>query len=352
VMSEHRGGTGARAGSVTLSEVAREAGVSLATASRSINGSQRRVRDDLRERVLQAAARLNYSANAQAQAVARGRGSGVGLIVNDIADPYFSSIAAGVMCAAEANELLVTVGSTVRRPERELDHLVALRGQRGRAAILAGSRVDDPVLREALVKEIRAFEAGGGHVAVISQQWLPADTVVIENHRGAHALATELMGLGYRRFGVLAGPEDLLTARDRLAGFRDALAEAGMGGPQKVVRGGFTRDGGYTAMRELLEAPEGIECVFAVNDVMAVGAMAACREHGLALPRDMALAGFDDIVTLRDVHPPLTTVRLPLEHIGATALDLVLTAEAGAPPRHRSIAGEVVLRASTPAVSR
>ena len=131
-------------GVVTLMDVANEAGVSLATASRAFNGSTRRVREDLRERVLVAAKKLNYTANAPAQAMARGHTNVVGLLVHDIADPYFSSIAAGVMKAAEEHHLIVTVGSTMRRPQRELDYLAALRGQRSRAVILAGSRVDDP----------------------------------------------------------------------------------------------------------------------------------------------------------------------------------------------------------------
>lgn len=352
-------------GAVTLSDVAREAGVSVATASRAINGGTRRVREDLRERVAAAAARLNYAVNAQAQATARGRTNVVGLVVHDIADPYFASIAAGVMRAAEQHGLLVTVGSTDGRPERELDYLAALRGQRGQAVILAGSRVDDPRIRRALAGQIAAFEAGGGRVVVISQQVLPVDTVVIENRGGARALAAELAGRGYRRFGVLAGPRALVTARDRLEGFRDGLARAGLPAPV-VVRGEFTRDGGHAAMSELLDggllgsglpddglpASAGglgeVECVFAVNDVMAVGAMTACRERGLALPDDLALAGFDDIATLRDVHPALSTVRLPLTQIGASALDLVLTGAAGTAPRRRRVKGEVVLRASTP----
>jgi LacI family transcriptional regulator len=114
-----------------------------------------------------------------------------------------------------------------------------------------------------------------------------------------------------------------------------------------VIEGDFTRDGGYRAMSELLHATRALDAVFAVNDVMAVGAMAACRDHGLHLPDDLALAGFDDIATLRDVTPALTTVRLPLEAIGAAAVDLILTAD-GQPPRQKRIKGEVILRASTP----
>ncbi|KJK11443.1 LacI family transcriptional regulator [Terrabacter sp. 28] len=334
-------------GPVTLQDVANEAGVSLATASRAFNGSTRKVRQDLKERVLLAAAKLNYAANGPAQAMARGRTNVVGLIVHDISDPYFAAIAAGVMRAAEDQHLLVTLGSTMRRPERELDYVQVLRGQRSRAVILAGSRVDDPELLSRLREECAAFERAGGRVVVISQQKLPLDTVVVENRSGARALAQRLASLGYQRFAILGGPTRLLTARDRVQGIRDGLAAAGLPAPV-VLEGAFTRDGGHDAMRELLTSREGLDCVVAVNDVMAVGAMAACRDAGLHLPEDLALAGFDDIATLRDVHPKLTTVRLPLERMGETALELVTTGTEGEPHRTRRIRGEVLIRESTP----
>lgn len=331
---------------VTLLDVAHEAGVSLSTASRTINGSTRKVREDLRERVLAAARKLNYAANGPAQAMARGRTNVVGLIIHDIADPYFSSIAAGVMHAADDSGVLVTLASTLGQPEREIEFVSSLRGQRARAIILAGSRVDDPEILRQLRVEVEAFERSGGQVVAISQAKLPVATVVLENRAGARALATELVRLGYSKFAVLAGPERLLTVRDRVTGFREGLTAAGVSAPA-VVPGAFTRDGGYEAMGKLLDSGADIDAVFAVNDVMAVGAMAACRERGLRLPGDVALAGFDDIITLRDVHPGLTTVQLPLEEVGETALQLAVRAEDGRVPSPR-IAGKIVIRDSTP----
>lgn len=334
----------------TLADVAAAAGVSLATASRALNGGTRQVGEDLRLRVVDAARKLNYAPNASAQAMVRGRGNVVGLLVHDIADPYFSSIAAGVMRTADEHRLLVTLASTLRRAESEVEHVAALRGQRGRAAILVGSRTTDKEATEALRREVAAFAASGGHVVAISQRSLPVDTVVVENRAGARALAGELTALGYRRFAVLAGPDDLLTARDRLQGFKDGLAPGKGRIPQgAVLHGAFTRDGGYDAMTALLaRRGPGPECVFAVNDVMAVGAMAACRDLGVDVPGEIAVAGFDDITTLRDITPGLTTVRLPLERMGEMAMDLVVTARPGAAPRLRRIRGEAVLRASTP----
>ncbi|MER5488944.1 LacI family DNA-binding transcriptional regulator [Streptomyces sp. NPDC002812] len=333
---------------VTLADVAAEAGVSLATASRALHPGARRVREDLKAKVLDTARRLNYSTNVQAQAVASGTSKEIGLLVHDIADPYFSTIAAGVMRAADANGLLVTLGNTARSPEREIDHFAALRSRRCRAVVLAGSRIAGTKLNNALRAEVGAFRATGGRVVSIGQHRLPVDTVVLENRAGARQLAQALGELGHRRFGVVGGPTDLLTARDRLQGFREGLAHIPGASLEAVVHGDFTRDGGHASMGRLLAQDLALDCVFAATDVMAVGAMAKCRELGIAVPDDLAFAGFDDISTLRDVTPALTTVRLPLEHIGETAVDLVVTTEPDAAPRLRRVKGEVVVRASTP----
>jgi LacI family transcriptional regulator len=330
----------------TLSDVANEAGVSLATASRALNGSDRVVREDLRARVRDAAERLGYTPNAQAQAMARGATDVVGLIVNDIADPYFSTIAAGLAAAAEEHGLLVMLCSTAGRAERELEFLTALHRQRGRAIVLAGSRTTARRQQQEVSRQLEAFTAGGGRVVAISQPRLPVDTVVVDNRAGAEALASELHALGYRNPALLSGPPDLLAARDRREGFVAAWRAVG-GAEPTCVPGGFGRDGGYDAMLRLLDRREHHDCVFAANDLMAMGAMAACRERGVAVPGDLGVAGFDDITTLRDVVPALTTVRLPLEDMGRTALELVLADPAVKPRRHQ-VTGEVVIRESTP----
>jgi len=237
-----------------LSQVAREAGVSIATASRAVNGSaSRTVRKDLRERVAAAAERLRYVPDANAQAMARGRTTSLGLIVHDIADPYFSSIAAGVTIAAERADLAVTLASTQHDPSREPRFVEVLTRQRALAIVIAGGRRDDSEADKLMSRALDDFRRAGGSVALIGQPLLGVDTVVIENRSGAAALARALHELGYRRFAVLAGPTDHLTARDRCAGFCEALAELGHPvDPDAVITTGFTRDGGYDGMQTLL----------------------------------------------------------------------------------------------------
>jgi LacI family transcriptional regulator len=299
-------------------------------------------------RVNQAVAELGYTANLQARAVATGQSSTVGIVVHDIADPYFSSIAAGFIEVANEHDLLVCISSTLTREVGERAYVSLMRAQRARAVILIGSRSDDRRARAELAAELAAFARSGGRVVCVGQDLLGVDTIMPENAAGAEALARSLAALGHRSFAVLAGPRGLLTATDRVAGFAAGLAAWSTElDPRAVVHGEFTRDGGYEAMSGLLAAGIRPDCVFAVNDVMAMGALARLRAENIAAPADIAVAGFDDILTLRDVYPPLTTVRLPLKRMGEMAANLVLSDPAHDQPRIVPIPGEVILRDST-----
>jgi LacI family transcriptional regulator len=336
-------------GRVTLQDVANRAGVSLSTASRVVSEGQRRVGSQLVRRVNQAVAELGYSANLQARAVATGQSNMVGVVVHDIADPYFSSIAAGLIDVAYPQQLLVCLSSTAAAEAGEREYVALMHSQRARAVILVGSRTEGQAALAGLRAEIEAFTGSGGRAACIGQDLLGIDTILPENAAGAEALGRALVVRGHRRFAVLAGPPGVLTARDRLAGFLAGLAAWSVGvDPRLIVHGAFTRDGGYEAMSTILamSGPRP-DCVFAVNDVMAVGALARLRAEGIAVPGDIGLAGFDDISTVRDVYPPLTTVRLPLAAMGEMAARLVLTDASPERPRVLPVPGEVVLREST-----
>jgi LacI family transcriptional regulator len=338
---------------VTLADVAKRAGVSLSTASRVINGSARQVTPGLAQRVTAAAVDLGYTPNAQAQALARNASNVVGLVVHDISDPYFSSIVNGAMRVADRHGLIAMVANTFRDPQREVEYVGALRAHRVRAIIIVGTRNSGRAITARLAAELTAFEAAGGRAACVSQPRLPIDTVVPENRAGGRDLARQMIKLGHHRFVALTAPRTLLTSRDRLAGFRDGLAEAGLELPDdRVAEGAFTRDGGYTAAVQLLGRKLDATCLVAVSDVMALGAMTALRERGVVVPDELSVAGFDDIATLRDFAPALTTVRLPLEEMGVRAAELALDAKAdrgdgGRSPRTVRVPAEVVLREST-----
>ncbi|GAA3797680.1 LacI family DNA-binding transcriptional regulator [Sphaerisporangium flaviroseum] len=328
---------------VTLEDVARHAGVSLATASRVLNGSSRQVGAAMRARVESSAAKLGYRVDVTAQTLARGASNVVGLVIQDLTDPYFAAIADGAIRAADLQGMVVTLGTTYRDPEREIALVATLNAQRARVVLIAGSRTTDEAMIRRLRGELDFYCAAGGRVAVIGQDLLGTDAVVPQNRQGARKLALTLAGEGHRRFAVLAGPQYLYTALDRASGFAEGLAELGLPAPV-VVHGGFDRDGGHAAAVALTSMDTDVTCVFAVNDVMAVGALAAFREQGVHVPGDLSMAGFDDIASLRDLVPALTTVRLPLAHMGSLALDLALSFTDV--PHKESIEGEVVLRES------
>lgn len=394
-------------GSVTLSQVAEHAGVSLATASRALNGSTRTVNAELRERVLASASALGYSANAQAQAVAKGTSNIVAVMVGDIADPYFSAIVSGVVTVAEERGLVVTISTARSDDERGVATVRALKGQRPRALILAGTRRRDGGSRTALTSELEAMEAMGARVCVIGSAKAEAAgdvavtgdeggraaggsggvvggvvggakgaagivaggargaagsvvsaaggadavrfaVVPVKNREGAGRLAEALVARGYRDFCVLAGDPDLVTPSERTDGFVAGLRSCGVAVPEsRVLSSAFSRDSAVAALRELLSRGERPDCVFAVTDVMAVGAMATLREFGLRPGADVGVAGFDDVATLQDVTPSLTTVALPLAEIGAAALELALRETDAGPIA--PVEGRVVLRESTPA---
>ena len=330
-------------GSVTLSDVASAAGVSLATASRVVNGSTRKVAEAYRERVLEAAARLGYTANVAAQATARGTSSTIALLVADIADPYFGMIAAGVTRAADAAGLIVTIAVTGRDVDREVALVHSLRGQRPRGIILASSRTGHG--GDAMAQELNALEALGSRVVVFGGD--RERRVEVDNFNGARALGERMAGLGYARAIALVASEGIRTSDDRLAGYEAGFG-AGGGRVERVFRGAFTRESGAEIMRQAIA--EGIApgtLVFGLSDVVAVGAMTAARDAGLVVGEDLAFCGFDDVPLAHDVTPGLTTVRVPIEEIGFEACRLVLSDEQ--PAVHTL---EVVVRASTPEVTR
>ncbi len=331
---------------VTLADVARHAQVSQSTASRVLNGSARTVGGELAERVMAAAAELQYSANLQAQAVARGTTTNLALLVSDIAGEYFSSMTAAVMASAEAAGLRVTIAITERRIEREIELVRELRGQNARAIVLAesGTRSGDGV--ERLQVELSAYEEAGGKVVVVSRTPMPFDFVDLDNFGGAHRLAAALTRLGYERFHVLGGDETLVTTHDRIEGFRAGLAEHGLSLPDSSITfSEFGWDGAFRAVSALDDAVlADAQALFALNDEMALGAIAALRNRGMRVPDDIALAGFDDIRTLRNVVPGLTTVRVPTAEIGAAVVDLIV----GRTESPTTVPATVVLRESTP----
>jgi len=233
-----------------------------------------------------------------------------------------------------------------RGEEAELAAIAAFVAHRTQAVILAGSRRDEP--DERLARELGRYVINGGRVVSLGASTIPgARHLEVGNQAGARRLTEALLARGIRDFAILAGPPELNTARHRGEGYIDALTEAGL--PSRAVgKGDFTSEGGYTSALACWEQwgsslASDRGCLLAVNDVMALGAITAIRSIGLSVPHDVQVAGFDDIPTLRDFAPTLTTFQLPLERMGELAAEMALAPEASGPV---TVEGEVMLRES------
>lgn len=301
----------------TIVDVANRAGVSKATASRVLAGSRDRVSDGLAARVIEAAAELHYVPNRNARALARSESDTVGLIVHDVSDPYFSEIARGVLAAAAADDRLVVICNTYRDPVTEARYIAEMRAQRVSAVMLAGSAYLDVEAGEAIRRQLELTMAAGAGVVVMAPHGV-GRTVLPDNRGGGELAARHLAELGHRYVAIAAGPANLATIRNRLDGFLSVWRGSGLPEPS-VTYATFDRDGGREVVRNLTATSPESTAVFALNDLMAIGAMRELTETGRSAGSDLSIIGFDDIPAAADMTPGLTTIRLPMEELGRRA---------------------------------
>ncbi|HET7027275.1 MAG TPA: LacI family DNA-binding transcriptional regulator [Candidatus Limnocylindrales bacterium] len=332
----------------SITDVARLAGVSTATASRVVSSAAYAVSAPTRERVLEAARALDYVPNALARGLQKSHVPVVGVIVHDITDPYFAEIVRGVEDAAAPGGNLVITCSSDRVAERENSYVRLLRSMRASAIIFAGSGFDDRAANDQLARHVAAIRAYGGAVVHLSPHALGEPEIRVDNVAGVAAMIGELVGLGHRRIAFLAGPSSLLVARRRLEGYRRGLAEAGLAfDPRLVVATSFNRDGGAVGVDALLERETPVTAICAANDLLALGALERLEELGVDVPGTVSVAGFDDIATAALVAPSLSTVHLPLHEIGRRGFAFAERTLAGERPEPEVLPTRLVMRGST-----
>ncbi|WP_329210902.1 LacI family transcriptional regulator [Streptomyces sp. NBC_00683] len=347
---------------VTLADVAARARVSPATVSRVLNGNYP-VAASTRERVLRAVDDLDYVLNGPASSLAASTSDLVGILVNDIADPFF-----GIMAGAAQTEIggpgdgsgrgggekLAVVCNTGGSPERELTYLTLLQRQRAAAVVLTGGALEDPAHQAAMAVKLAKLADAGTRIVFCGRPPLPDTDAVVaslafDNRGGGRRLTEHLVSLGHRRIGYVAGPLERTTTRHRLEGHREAMKAAGLYGDEErlTVHGPYDRRSGYEATLELLRREPDVTAVVAANDTVALGAGAAIRDRGLRIPEDVSVAGFDDLPFSVDAVPALTTVRLPLFEAGARAGRLAMGKEKPPAGGIATIAAELMVRGST-----
>ncbi len=332
----------------SITEVARLAGVSIATASRVIGATDYPVSPGARQRVLDAAMELDYVPNALARGLQKSQIAVVGVIVHDITDPYFSEVVRGIEDAATPDGYLVITCSSDRDPERENSYVRLLRSMRAAAVIFAGSGIDDPIRNEELGRHLAGIRANGAAIVHLSPHAFGAPEVGVDNAAGIAAMVAALAGLGHREIGFLAGPASLYVARERLDGFRDGLAAAGLPRDERlVISTSFDEDGGATGVDALLAFATRVTAICCANDLLALGALRRLAELGVDVPDQMSVAGFDDISVAARTAPPLSTVRLPLRELGRHGFASAIGQLAGDGIGSAVLPTEVMLRGST-----
>ena len=330
----------------TIRDVAHRSGVSPMTVSRVVTGSAR-VRPETRRRVEEAIAALGYVPNHLARGLTRRKTGALALIVPDFADPFFTLILRGaedVARRAGYRVILCNTGGDVEREDAYLEDMVAHRVEG--LLIAPVSDRSRPNLRR-LVPHRVPF--------VLVDRTIPgieADVVQGDSVDGARQITDHLIALGHTRIAHITEPQEVSTARDRLLGYAEALAGAGIPfDPLLVVAGpGANIAGGYEASQTLLKRDPRPTAVFAVNNLAAVGAVRAIREHGLAIPGDIALACFDDIELAALLCPFLTVMAQPAETFGSLAAQLLLERVDGrAPERRRRVVlpADLIVRESS-----
>ena len=325
---------------VTIKDVAREANVSVATVSRALNG-QGNVAEAVRSRVQDVADRLRYTPHHAARSLSSRRTRTIGVVLPEVYGEFFSELIYGIDQVAREHSLHLLVSSYHGDPREQGDALRSMRGRVDGLLVMSPYDDSDGHLADAL-------EVLPDAVLISSQVGKPGQRQVgIDNHAGARAMVAHLAGLGHRRITFVSGPPGNHEAEERLRGYRDALAELLPHSDPHVLQGDFREGSGELAGQVLLAQPTLPDAVFAANDMMALGCLSAFNAAGLAVPADIAVAGFDDIPLARYVPPGLTTMRVDIAALGADAMRRLLAPATDEQTDNGLRQPQLVVRAST-----
>ncbi|HAA84997.1 MAG TPA: LacI family transcriptional regulator [Kosmotogaceae bacterium] len=321
----------------SIIDVAKEAGVSIATVSRVFNENSY-VSGELTQKVLRAADKLNYKPSRLAQSLRRGRSKTVGFLVPDIVNPFFSSIVEGASEVLNSKDYVSIVCSSSVDASRETDLLETLR--------LSGIDGLVTVLMEKYNSYIDELMTRGLPVVIVDEIIKTRNVccVASDNYGGMKRLMRFLLNTGHRSFAFLGGNPSTFSAQQRMKAFRDSLrneTEASV----DILTGEYTFESGYKMTRDLERVPQAIVCG---NDLIAFGAMCFLKERGFSIPADVSVTGFDDVIFSKMSDPPLTTVRQDPYLMGQTAAEMLLRQfNGGIPDSIRLLETELVMRRST-----
>lgn len=304
--------------------MAQRSGVSVATVSRHLNGhiqlpgaTVTRIEEAIRD--------LGYQPNPHARSLSRGRSDTIGLVIPDIANPYFARLAASVERAADEHGLALVLCATLNQRAREQEYLRRLGRNHLDGLLFATNNPDDGSLAEPLGRAHR-------RVVILDEdvQGARGPRLFTDNHQGGYLAGRHLVEAGHRRIAFFGGPETMMSTRERLAGCQRALAEHGSGAQVTVtIYGRYSMEEGRRAAERLIASPDRPTAVLISSDELAIGALEVFARRDLAIPDQLSVIGFDDVAPFHLVNPPLTCIRQPVEDMGRRGVNLLVASLAG-----------------------
>lgn len=297
---------------ITIKDVAKQSGVSVATVSRVLNNKN--VKKETAERVLQVMKELNYSPNQIARGLSKKKTNTISLIIPKLSNPFFPELATSIEHFAHKYGYRIILNNTDDNKEKLNNYIETLSANYVDGVIIS-SHVAERETLEKLKKQ---------NIPIVAIDRLEFDNIFshvsINNKKGGELAANHLLEIGCKRIGHIRGPEDVTIATERFWGYRTVVHKLDWYNQSWVTNGDFTVEGGYHAMKELLLKHPEVDGVFAANDLSAIGAMKAAYEWNLKIPDDLALVGFDGIEMTKFMVPSVTTIKQPLYEMGELAV--------------------------------
>ncbi|AZN42770.1 LacI family DNA-binding transcriptional regulator [Paenibacillus albus] len=329
----------------TIYDVAREAGVSIAAVSQVINGKGK-ISEERRAAIFSVMEKLSYKPSVIAAALTGKKTFTLGLLVPDISNPFFAEIARAVEDQGNIHGYSIVICSTDNRDERGENYLSLLEQKRVDGIIIGTGMGGKEMLEKLLAKSVP--------IAAIAREMpgLDVDTVVIDDYEGGRLAARHLIELGHKRMAVLSESAKIPSSQERIRGFRDELAEAGLELPEASVKASerdLVKDGKRNAFA-LLETGERPTALFCCNDLLAIGALQAAKDLSLRVPDEVSIIGFDNTILATVTDPALTTIAQPTDKLGQLAVDLILGKHEPAQPgtlKRVVLQPELIVRQST-----
>jgi DNA-binding LacI/PurR family transcriptional regulator len=340
-----------------IRDVATLAGTSVSTVSNLLNGRPDRMRPETVRRIEEAIEQLGYRPSWAARQLKTGFSPVIGLLVPSVANPSHGAMARAVEVAAQARGYQVVLGNSLRDPARERQYAEDFFDFGIRGVIVGSSPFDLGHFSE--LRSRGLFIVAFDLVTTGEGEELTMDSVSVDNRRAGYLATRHLIDLGHRRIGYISGTMPTMSRRDRLEGYRQALAEAGIRADPELVAAGegavghddtHAAEHGRAAAESLLELRNPPTALVALNDMRAVGACAAIRNRGGSVPEDVSVSGIDDISLANLLYPPLTTVHQPIEELSEVAVDILvsrLSGEASRAAQHLVLQPHLVVRGST-----